>query len=97
MPVPLGSRFTEDQDAPASLREVGRETGPRASHASALAVGATTVAGVGLGLVAVTLGAAFIGALAEAVLVPSLLLKVAGGIAGGGLGLARGLRRSEKD
>jgi hypothetical protein len=58
-------------------------------------VGAKTVAGIGLGLVAVVGGAALLGLAAETVLIPSLLMKLAGGIAGGGVGMAKGLKDSQ--
>ena len=72
---------------------------PRAagSFSDSLGVGAKTLAGVGLGLVAVVAGAAVIGIAAETVLVPSLLLKLAGGVAGGGVGMAKGLSDNKKD
>ena len=60
------------------------------------AIGAKTVAGIGLGLVTVVAGSALIGLAAETVLVPSLLLKLAGGIAGGGVGMAKGLQDVNK-
>jgi hypothetical protein len=59
---------------------------------SSLIIGATTLAGVGVGLLAVSGGALVLGAVTEAVLIPSLLLKLAGGLAGGGLGMALGLK-----
>ena len=63
---------------------------------SSLIIGAKTLAGVGIGLVAVVAGALAIGVVAEAILVPSLLLKLAGGIAGGGMGMAKGLKDAQK-
>ena len=67
------------------------------SRTNSLAVGAKTVAGVGIGLLAVVAGSAIIGVAAETVLVPSILLKLAGGIAGGGMGMAKGLKDAQKD
>lgn len=64
---------------------------PAARPGSLLSVGAKTLAGIGIGLLAVVGGAALLGVAAEVVLVPSLLVKLAGGIAGGGVGLAKGL------
>ena len=63
---------------------------------SSLVIGATTIAGVGIGLLAVVAGAAVIGIAAETVLIPSLLLKMAGGIAGGGVGMTKGLKDTRK-
>jgi hypothetical protein len=63
---------------------------------SSLLIGAKTVAGIGIGLVTVIAGAVIVGAAAETVLIPSLLLKLAGGVAGGGVGMAKGLRDEEK-
>ncbi len=57
----------------------------------ALIVGATALAGVGLGLIAVIAGVAAIGLAGEAILAPAIALKVAGGLAGGGVGMAKGL------
>jgi hypothetical protein len=65
--------------------------GPRQSR-SYLGIGAKTLAGVGLGLAAVLALPAVLGLATEAVLVPSLLLKLAGGMAGGGVGMAKGLK-----
>ena len=64
-----------------------------------LAIGAKTLAGIGVGVVTVLLAVATAGIALEAVVVPSLLLKVAGGIAGGSIGLAKGIgdeRRHER-
>ncbi len=74
---------------PVETQEVGP---PLVRPASPLAVGAKTVAGIGIGLMVVVGGAAVLGVAAETVLIPSLLLKLAGGIAGGGVGMARGLK-----
>jgi hypothetical protein len=74
------------------------ELNPRALERS-LNIGAKTLAGVAIGVVTVLLGVATAGIALEAVLVPSLLLKLAGGIAGGSLGLAKGIgdeRRHER-
>lgn len=59
-----------------------------------LIVGAATLAGVGLGLVAAVAGAAVIGLAGEAIMAPALALKVAGGLAGGGVGMAKGLKEA---
>lgn len=64
---------------------------------SSLVVGAKTVAGIGIGLLAVVAGSVALGIAAETVLIPSLLLKLAGGIAGGGVGMARGLNDVRKE
>lgn len=66
------------------------------SPGASLAVGAKTIAGIGIGLLAVMAGAVGIGMAAEAVLIPSLLAKLAGGIAGGGLGMTKGLSDARK-
>lgn len=63
---------------------------------SYLGVGAKALAGVGLGLAAVLAFPVVIGLATEAVLIPSLLLKLAGGMAGGGIGLAKGLSDDRK-
>ncbi len=63
---------------------------------SSLAVGAKTVAGIGIGLIVVVAGSAVIGVAAETILIPSLLIKLAGGIAGGGVGMAKGLKDAQK-
>ena len=68
---------------------------PAMRSLSPLAVGAKTIAGIGIGLVAVVGGAALLGLAAETILVPSLLLKLAGGIAGGGVGMAKGLKDNQ--
>lgn len=54
-----------------------------------LAIGAKTLAGAGLGILGVLVGTVVAGALLETVLLPTLLLKVAAGVAGGGIGLAK--------
>jgi hypothetical protein len=61
-----------------------------------VAVGAKTLAGIGLGVVGVLVGAATLGIALEAIVVPSLLIKLAGGIAGGSLGLAKGIEDERK-
>jgi hypothetical protein len=66
------------------------------TSSQSLIIGAKTLAGVGIGLVAVVAGSLAIGVVAEAVLVPSLLLKLAGGIAGGGMGMAKGLKDAQR-
>ncbi len=65
-------------------------------HGSSLLVGAKTLAGIGIGLLVVVAGVAVVGVATEAVLVPSLLLKLAGGIAGGGVGMSKGLTDAQK-
>jgi len=57
-------------------------------------IAAKTLAGIGIGLLAVMGGAFVLGLAAETLLIPSLLLKTAGGIAGGGAGMAMGIRDS---
>jgi len=64
---------------------------------SSLIVGAKTLAGIGIGLITVIAGSAVIGVATEAILVPSLLVKLAGGIAGGGVGMAKGLKDVQKN
>ena len=64
-----------------------------------LSIGAKTLAGIGVGVVTVIIGVATAGIALEAVIIPSLLLKIAGGIAGGSIGLAKGIgdeRRYER-
>ena len=64
-----------------------------------LMIGAATIAGVGLGLAGVIGGSFLIGMAAESIVMPSLLLKLAGGLAGGGVGMAKGvqyIKREEK-
>ncbi len=61
-----------------------------------LSIGAKTLAGVGLGLVTVLAGAAVLGLAAEVVLVPTLVVKLAGAMAGGGVGMAKGLKDEGK-
>ena len=67
------------------------------STTNSLAIGAKTVAGIGIGLVAVIGGAAVISTAVETILIPSLLLKLAGGLAGGGVGMAKGLTDAQKN
>ena len=57
-------------------------------------VGAATLAGVGLGLIAAIAGVAVIGLAGEALLAPAIALKVASGLAGGGVGMAKGLNEA---
>lgn len=68
-----------------------RSAPQQSSGQSFLAVTAKTAAGAGLGLVVVLVGAAAGGILAETVLIPSMLVKIAAGITGGGVGLAKGI------
>lgn len=63
---------------------------------SSLAIGAKTVAGVGIGLLVVVAGTTVLAAASEAIIIPSLLVKLAGGIAGGGVGMAKGLSDERK-
>ncbi len=85
------------QAAAAAAHREQKEDAPESqSNESALIVGAKTIAGAGLGLIVVVGAVTAIGALAEAILIPSLLVKVAGGLAGGGLGLAKGLKDERK-
>ena len=82
---------------PASGRVPPREKTPDAyTTRNSLVIGAKTLAGIGIGLLAVSGGFLLIGALAEAAVVPSLLLKLAGGLTGGGLGMAKGLKDASK-
>lgn len=60
-------------------------------------IGATTLAGVGLGLMAALAGAFALTAVGEAVLAPTLLMKVAGGMTGGGVGLAKGIKDTRRE
>jgi len=61
-----------------------------------MSVAAKTLAGVGIGLLAVMGGVLVLGLAAETVLIPSLLLKTAGGMAGGGAGMAKGFKDSRR-
>lgn len=72
-----------EPEPPAEEARVGLER--------SLAIGAKTLAGIGIGVLVILVGAATAGIAIEAIVVPSLLLKLAGGIAGGGIGLAKGL------
>ncbi|MEI8346996.1 MAG: hypothetical protein WCG27_05990 [Pseudomonadota bacterium] len=65
----------------------------------AIMVGAKTMAGIGIGFVVVVIGATGLGAILEAKIIPTALAKVAGAIAGGGIGMAMGITdaRKEKD
>lgn len=72
--------------------EAETETQKPGSVSPSLVIGAKTLAGIGIGLLAVTGGALVIGAVTEAVIIPSLLLKLAGGLTGGGIGMAKGLK-----
>lgn len=84
-------------EAPQKRTVSTRTPAPQSSGPqSFLAVTAKTAAGAGLGLVVVLVGAAAGGILAETVLIPSLLVKVAAGIAGGGVGLAKGIGDERK-
>ena len=82
--------YDDDPYPEESEQEMAKPSGGGISPS--FAIGAKTVAGIGLGLVTVVAGSAIIGLAAETVLIPSLLLKLAGGIAGGGVGMAKGLQ-----
>lgn len=59
---------------------------------SAVIVGAKAAAGVGIGVLAVLGAASVVGLIfLEAILIPTVLATVAGGLAGGGIGLAKGI------
>lgn len=62
----------------------------------ALLLGAKTMAGIGVGFVVVVIGATGLGAVLEATIVPTVLAKVAGAIAGGGIGLSKGIHDQRK-
>lgn len=64
---------------------------PARSLRAPLIVGAMALTGVGLGLMAVIAGSFLFGLATEAFLAPTLLAKVAGGLAGGGVGMAKGV------
>jgi hypothetical protein len=87
---------------PATGRPVPRAPAAAAERGTferSLAIGAKTLAGIGLGVVGVLVGAAALGVALEAILVPTLVLKLAAGITGGSVGLAKGLgdeRRREQ-
>jgi hypothetical protein len=78
--------------------DVGQNPTPGvfSSVESSLAIGAKTVAGVGIGLLVVVAGTTLMAAASEAIIIPSLLVKLAGGIAGGGVGMAKGLSDERK-
>ena len=88
----LAGQYAESGPAISERRAVEKKN----PSSSALIVGAKTLAGIGIGLVTVIGGAAIIGVAAETVLIPSLLLKLAGGIAGGGVGMAKGIKDTSK-
>lgn len=86
-------RTRETKRTPRSASDIEDYSAPITDEpTSYVSVGAKTLAGIGIGLLAVLAGSTLIGLAAEAVLVPSLLLKAAGGIAGGGVGMAKGLK-----
>ncbi len=62
----------------------------------AILMGAKTMAGIGVGFVVVVLGATGIGAILETAIIPTALAKVAGAIAGGGVGLSKGIHDHRK-
>jgi hypothetical protein len=82
---------------PPPQAEEERAERPASRISPSIMIGAKTVAGIGIGLVTIVAGSALIGLAAETVLIPSLLLKLAGGIAGGGVGMAKGLQDVNKD
>lgn len=84
--------FSEERGRPSQGTQKREITSPAVKPGSLLGVGAKTIAGIGIGLLTVIGGAALLGVAAEIVLVPSLLVKLAGGIAGGGVGMAKGLK-----
>ena len=77
-----------------AVQEVDLEAGMDTEEA--ILLGAKTMAGIGLGFVVVVLGATGIGAVLEATIVPTVLAKVAGAIAGGGVGLSKGIQDHRK-
>jgi hypothetical protein len=85
---------TSDQDQFAIARTPTRQ--PLNSRAFLIA-GATALAGAGLGLIAVIAGSFLFGLATEAVLAPTLLAKVAGGITGAGAGMAKGVRDNRRE
>ncbi len=85
-----GPDMSEQVEQPPK-RNVNRRNTSLMHSSSPIAVGAKTIAGIGIGLIAVVGGAAVLGLAAEMVLIPSLLMKLAGGIAGGGVGMAKGM------
>lgn len=75
-----------------------REGGPPKKVSRARKLGARTLAGAGLAVAAVAVGSAALSLVGGALLVKIALVKVAAGagMAGGGFGLATGLRREKK-
>lgn len=61
-----------------------------------LLIGAKTIAGIGIGFMVVIFGTTGIGAVMESTILPTILTKVAGGMAGGALGLSKGVTDSRK-
>lgn len=88
---PLADSHDDYMDA------LARRPSRRLGTKDVVIIGATTLAGVGLGLMAALGGAFALTAVGEAVLAPTLLLKVAGGMAGGGVGLAKGINDTRND
>jgi len=75
-----------------TIKVANNQAKPNNDYYATMLVSAKMVAGVGLGLIVVLGAGPLIGLiLAEKVLVPTLLAKLAGGLAGGGLGLVKGL------
>jgi hypothetical protein len=87
-----GSVETGGSGRPSPQRSAAKKGADSYTTKNSLIIGAKTLAGVGLGLLAVSGGFLLVGAFAEAAVVPSLLLKLAGGLTGGGLGMAKGLK-----
>ncbi len=93
------SRARPTQAASVPARDKSREQAPKktdSSTGSTLAVTAKTAAGAGIALVVVLAGAATAGLALEAIIIPSLLVKVAAGLAGGGVGMAKGIKDERK-
>lgn len=94
-----GDLFEEDeapQDYSVNSSAPPNTPGVFSSVESSLAIGAKTVAGVGIGLLVVVAGTTLMAVASEAIIIPSLLIKLAGGIAGGGVGMAKGLSDERK-
>ncbi len=95
-----GSSFeTEGFEVKSNGAKVGEEVTLEKSlnTEDMLLLGAKAMAGIGVGFVVVTLGATGVGALLEATIIPTVLAKVAGAIAGGGIGLSKGISDNRKE
>ncbi|MGK5083021.1 hypothetical protein WDW37_06920 [Bdellovibrionota bacterium FG-1] len=88
---------TQEQVKAARPMNVELEMEKAANTEDLLMTGAKTMAGIGIGFVIVTLGATGVGALLEATIIPTTLAKVAGAIAGGGIGLSKGISDNRKE